>query len=212
MRQSAISFSSQGLDLEGVVSTPQIQATNYPMVVICHSHPIFDGNMNHPLLLEISRRLDAIGIATLRFNFRGIGSSGGEFTNGRQELADVKAALRTAIHWPNVKKSQIGLVGYSFGAAVIIKGLTQLKQAKMLGFISPPTRSFQSFISAKNEKRANLFIVGADDRIANARIMRENIGSTSTYASIQVVEQAGHTWVGKEPEAAQHITRDLTET
>ena len=41
--------------------------------------------------------------------------------------------------------------------------------------------------------------------------MRENIGTTSTYASIQVVEQAGHTWVGKEPEAAQHIAKYLTE-
>ncbi|MQF82702.1 hypothetical protein FIM02_00865 [SAR202 cluster bacterium AD-802-E10_MRT_200m] len=209
MRQSAIIFQVQGLKLEAVVSTPLIGATKYPMVVICHSHPIFNGNMEDKLILEICRKLDTIGIGTIRFNFRGIGSSEGQFTNGHEELTDVIGALRTANNWPNVNKSKIGLIGYSFSASVIIDGLTQLKQAKVLAFISPPTRSFRSFISNNKEKRPKLFIVGSDDRIANAALMQENSDAASNCAPIRVVAHAGHNWMGKESEAANHVAEFL---
>ena len=132
MRQISISFSSNRLTLEGVVSVPQQGPGRYPVVVVCHSHPVFKGDMEHPVVQAVCTALDYKGLATLRFNFRGIGKSEGEFTNGRDELEDVEAALKVVSHWPNLDNRRIGLVGYSFGAAVILGGMSRLKRSRAL--------------------------------------------------------------------------------
>jgi len=61
--------------------------------VVCHPHPAFNGTMDVPLVVALAEALAAAGVVALRFNFRGIGGSGGEPTGGRAEAADVLAAL-----------------------------------------------------------------------------------------------------------------------
>jgi len=85
-------------------------------VVISHPHPLHGGTMLNPVVHHMARGCQAHGLATLRFNFRGVGGSGGSY--GRyEEYKDVSAAARFL-------KDRLGqsagivLGGYSFGAAM----------------------------------------------------------------------------------------------
>ena len=94
-----------------------------PGVVLCPPHPYLHGGMEVLIFNELSSALDAAGIMVLRFNYRGIGDSLGEFTNGKDEYRDIKSALKTLAHWPDVNKKRMGIVGYSFGASVVMRSL-----------------------------------------------------------------------------------------
>jgi alpha/beta superfamily hydrolase len=108
--------STDGLDLEAVV---QESSSPTRAFVFCHPHPQMGGTMNAPLLLAVQERLVSGGWAVLRFNFRGIGSSEGESSDGIPEVADAEGAVATARErWPGLP---IAIGGWSFGAAVAIR-------------------------------------------------------------------------------------------
>ena len=211
MRQIAISFSSQRLTLEGVVSVPQGGLGRYPAVVVCHPHPVFQGDMEHPLVQAICTALDQRGLATLRFNFRGVGGSEGEFTNGQKELKDVEAALKVAACWPGLDRRRMGLVGYSFGASVILRGLSWLKSPRALGLISPPLAAVETG-PPRREQRPRLFLVGDADRISPSERLGEVVTAMAGSAEILIVPGVDHTWSGREAEAAEYTALFLART
>jgi alpha/beta superfamily hydrolase len=85
-------------------------------VAICHPHPLYGGDMENPVVVRAAEVCQAAGLATVRFNFRGVGSSGGEHDEGRGEQDDLRAAvkhLRTMLG-----PRPVAVAGYSFGAAI----------------------------------------------------------------------------------------------
>jgi alpha/beta superfamily hydrolase len=84
-------------------------------VVITHPHPLYGGTMSNPVVETIQSAYQQYGYATLRFNFRGVGGSQGNFDNGVGEKDDVRAAIAYA---ERMHAAKIDLAGYSFGAWV----------------------------------------------------------------------------------------------
>ena len=80
MRQSAVSFKTEGLTFEGVITQPDEGSGPWPGVVICHPHPLHGGSMDNNVVLALAMGLVEEGFVTLRFNFRGVGGSEGEHT------------------------------------------------------------------------------------------------------------------------------------
>ena len=89
--------------IEGIIETPE-EIAPIPMVVLCHPHPQFAGQMNDSVISTISYSLVANGISTLKFNFRGVGKSEGSFDNGDGETLDALAAIKFASETPWVDK------------------------------------------------------------------------------------------------------------
>ncbi|HVL64446.1 MAG TPA: alpha/beta fold hydrolase [Actinomycetota bacterium] len=110
-----VSFTTtDAVTLEGEVDVPPGADTG---LVICHAHPGMQGTMRSPLLLALRDEVVARGIAVLRFNFRGVGGSEGEFGTGIAEVADAAAAagfLRERV-------GAVAICGWSFGGAVAIR-------------------------------------------------------------------------------------------
>jgi len=106
--------------------------------LICHPHPVYGGNMGNNVVIAASSTFQRMGWATLRFNFRGVGRSQGESGEGENEVDDVHAAMRFLREDQNVPPGRTLLVGYSFGAWVGLRALTQ--SAPLLGWvaIAPP--------------------------------------------------------------------------
>src|SRR5688500_15658888 len=104
---------SAGVALEASLALP---ADAIAGVVICHPHPLYGGDMDNPLVLDVRDACQRAGLATLRFNFRGTGRSTGRHDNGNGECADVRTAI-AALTERLPASSIVALAGYSYGAA-----------------------------------------------------------------------------------------------
>ena len=144
MRQSAIGFYSKKLELEGIIATPQDPGANgVPAVIACHSHPMLGGNMNDPIVAAVCQAVVREGMVALRFNFRGVGDSQGDFTNGKEEHNDVKSALNVMRHWPSVHGGRVAIDGYSTGATIVLDGLQAPEAGLLSGTNSTDARRTQ---------------------------------------------------------------------
>jgi len=84
--------------------------------VVCHPHPQFGGTMHNKVVFRVAAALVEQGIPALRFNFRGVGRSTGEWDNGPGEADDVRAALDAlSARYPG---APLLLAGFSFGSWV----------------------------------------------------------------------------------------------
>src|SRR4030095_7106968 len=93
----------------------------------------------NPVVVRAAEVAREAGLATLRFNFRGVGASEGSHDHGRGEQEDVRAALatlRTRLAGP------LGLAGYSFGAWVSSRVAVPAAGLTALGLIAPPLSMF----------------------------------------------------------------------
>ncbi len=89
--QSEVSITtSDGIELEAELFLP---ASPQAAVLIAHPNPLMGGDMHTPVPAALWRTLPELGLAGLRFNFRGVGRSGGTHDKGRGEQLDVTAAI-----------------------------------------------------------------------------------------------------------------------
>lgn len=121
-----------GPSLEAVVAHPPSASAG---LVLCHPHPLYGGDMDNPVVVRGAEVAQALGLATLRFNFRGAGRSTGTHGGGVAEIEDVRAALaHLAATLPS--GATLGLLGYSFGAWVSAR--VTATSPRPLCLVAPP--------------------------------------------------------------------------
>ena len=121
-------------NLEGFLHLPEGDGP-FPAVVVCHPHPQMGGDMHNNVVMGVCYSLFIAGIASLRFNFRGVGRSQGQYDEGRGEMDDVLAALAAAGSQESIATDRVGLAGYSFGAGVAMKTAQKGGVTKALSLI-----------------------------------------------------------------------------
>ena len=167
--------------------------------------------MEDPVVTAVCRRADREGMAALRFNFRGAGDSEGEFDRGVGEQDDVEAALDVIRRWPGLDKKRLALVGYSFGASVVLKGLKRYKHARSLVFIAPPPAAIASSAIGK-DRRPKLFLSGQNDRIAVPIELQRALDGMKGPVQFAEVAGADHSLRSHEQEVADRVTEFVTGT
>ena len=210
MRQTAIGFKSEKQSLEGVLTIPQGVSGPFPALLVCHPHPLLSGDMDNPVVMAICHAADDQGLATLRFNFRGVGDSEGEFSNGSGEQKDLDAALNVLKRWPGMNRKQIALVGYSFGASVVLGGLRSYKAARSLVLIAPPISSVRNSRIA-SDKRPKLFLAGQQDRIALPVELQRVLDDVRQPVQFSEIPAAGHSLSGHEGKVAKNVIAFVVE-
>jgi alpha/beta superfamily hydrolase len=124
--------------IEALVEVPE-GFDGHAVAVVCHPHPLFGGTMRNKVVHMTARALQEGGLATVRFNFRGVGASAGSFDDGRGETDDALAVCDYALgRWPG---AELTLAGFSFGSFVAFKAAS-LRPAVRLYTIAPPVRRF----------------------------------------------------------------------
>jgi alpha/beta superfamily hydrolase len=106
--------------IDGVVLDAEaaIPPGPWAAAVVCHPHPLYGGDLHNNVVDALVRALSGAGVAAVRFDFRGVGRSGGEHGDGETERLDVVAAIDAAA--PLAGDGPVLLAGYSFGAAVAL--------------------------------------------------------------------------------------------
>ena len=130
-KEERITISSGDLSLEGLLSRGESDRG----VVISHPHPLYGGEMRNQVVGIIQEVLAGKGWTTLRFNFRGVGRSQGEYDEGVGEQEDVRAAVR---YLKELGIKEIFLAGYSFGAWVNAQAALDLPEVAGSILVSPP--------------------------------------------------------------------------
>jgi hypothetical protein len=126
--------------------------------VVCHPHSLMGGDMQNPVVETVVEALFRAGYTTLRFNFRGVGGSGGAFDEGRGEQEDVLAAV-AFLEAQEIR--EILPAGYSFGAWVMAGALPRRALAPAL-FVAPPFAMFPFNLPSLRD-RVGLIVCGDED-------------------------------------------------
>jgi len=193
MMSQKVAFSSDGLMLEGILHRP-VGISLYPAVAVCHPHPLYGGDMRNSVVVAICEGLAAEGMGALRFNFRGVGGSGGSFGGGVEERRDVRAALDYLEGEPAVDGGRTGLAGYSFGALVALAAVDERVQG--VAAVSPPLA--MQDLSGRELRCPSLFVFGGEDAVAPADRLADLAPALVGEHRAIVVPGADHFWRGQE--------------
>ena len=202
MNERDESIQSGDIRLEGVLALPD-GGGPHPGVVVCHPHPQYGGDMDNNVVQIICAALHALGIAMLRFNFRGVGRSGGAYNGGRGEAEDAAAALRHLEALPEIDPGRVGLAGYSFGAAVALNAATG---ARALCLVSPPVRMVSSDRLAAWPGPV-LAVSGDADHVAPGEELTALVESAGGSVQLERVPGADHFWWDHERELGEAVGR-----
>lgn len=169
-----------------------------PIAVVLHPHPQFGGTMNNKVVYNLHYAFHQMGFSVLRFNFRGVGRSQGEYDQGIGELSDAAAAL-DYLQSMNQNSRHCWVAGFSFGAWIGMQLL--MRRPDITGFVSvaPPANLYDfSFLAPC--PASGLIINGTADRVAPPK---DVAGLVS-----KLHEQKGITITHTEIEGSDHFFRD----
>ena len=178
-------------------------------VVITHPHPQYGGTMGNPVVETVQGAYARHGYTTLRFNFRGVGGSQGDYDNGVGEQDDVRAAI-AYLNQRDV--GAVDLAGYSFGAWVNtgVAADRHTTIASMM-MVSPPV----AFIEFKTDHALScldLVITGNRDEIAPADRIRDLLPLWNPDARFDIIDGCDHFYIGYLDKLRSILTRYLQST
>ena len=183
-----------------------------PVAIILHPHPKFGGTMNNKVVYNLHYCFFNLGFTCLRFNFRGVGKSEGEFDDGLGELADAASALDfLQSNTPN--SNGCWVIGFSFGSWIGMQLL--MRRPEISGFISvsPPANTYDfSFLAPCPS--SGLIINGSLDRLVPPSDIKSLSDRLKLQKGIQVahreIEGADHFFTNFEGEMIQAVNEYLS--
>ena len=188
--ETSIVFISDGYEIEGRLA----QGDRQIGVVVSHPHPLYGGDMHNNVVAAVCRTYQKIGATTLRFNFRGVGGSQGNYGDGIGEQEDIRAAVA---YLADIGTRRIDLAGYSFGGWVNALAVKDGLKVDHMIMVSPPV-AFIDFNSLSNLGSLKLIITGNRDEIAPADRVEKLYPAWNPQANFEVIDGADHFYGGYE--------------
>jgi alpha/beta superfamily hydrolase len=201
MIETRIKFPCGDLMLEGISAVPDGNGP-FPGVVVCHPHPLYGGEMSNNVVVPICMTLEQASVASLRFNFRGVGASQGKFANGAGEKEDASAAISYLSSLEAVDKERIGLCGYSFGGAVSLEVAPHDARVKALALISP---DISTYTPLKQYTRPKLIVCGGADQFVSIIALQRLAEELPPPNDFELIAGADHFWGGFENKVAAKV-------
>jgi alpha/beta superfamily hydrolase len=190
--------------LEALLELPDLEGDRpiRAAVVFAHPLPTEGGTMHTKVVFRASKALARLGCAVLRFNFRGVGASEGEWDEGPGELADYRAALDAmALLYP---QAELWAAGFSFGSYVALTvGAADNRVRLLLGIALPVDRYDFSAVRASAKPK---FLIHAErDELCPVKRAYEFYGQLSEPKELVVIDAADHLFDGKVSEVGDAI-------
>jgi hypothetical protein len=181
-----------GVTLEARMASPENPLAG---IAICHPHPLYGGDMDNPVVIRAVEVAAQAGLATIRFNFRGVGGSTGTHGGGTAEQEDLQSVLshlRSAL--PD--GALVLAAGYSFGS-VVGAHVAARGGVDALALIAPP-------VGVGDYRRLPelpatvplLVIAGTEDEYCPPDVL-ERLRAERPGATFRVIEGANHFFFGK---------------
>lgn len=172
------------------------------VAVVCHPHPQGGGTLHNKVVFRAARGLEAANVATLRFNFRGVGSSAGQHDQGEGEQDDFNAAL----NWITKKHpgKTVFAGGFSFGSWVATRAGCETPIVDALFLIGTPVNKYD-FGYLRQCEKPMLFLHGTQDEHGDVNKL-EALAQQVRNAETVIVTGADH-FFSKQIDAVEETMR-----
>jgi uncharacterized protein len=182
--EERVAFYSDKFQLEGYFD---FQSTERG-VIVTHPHPLYGGDMSNMVVELIVATFRSKGFSTLRFNFRGVGGSQGNYSDGVGESKDVCSAAQ---YLKAKKIGKLSLAGYSFGAWVNASVKCDDVEIENMVMVSPPV-AFMDFKPVKPIDNLRLVVAGSRDEIAPPGQIEKFLPLWNPSADFEIIDGADH--------------------
>jgi alpha/beta superfamily hydrolase len=190
MKEEKVFIPSNEIQLEGLLSIQEASSFKGG-VLLCHPHPQYGGDMDHPVITTSAEVASQEGFSTLRFNFRGVGESQGSYGEGVGERQDVKAVANYFYSRMKDDHPLLILLGYSFGAWVGFPIAIDDKRFKGMVAVAPPLGIYD-FGFLKGCKKKKLFVAGDQDSFCPPSLLEKCYQQLDEPKSLAVIPGADH--------------------
>jgi len=163
-------------------------------IVLGHPHPLHGGSMDSSVVFRAGRALQEVGLAVLRLNYRGVGTSAGTFHGEGGEVEDHRAAL----DWLETEVADVPLWagGFSFGArtsAALATGEVRVRQVLLVAL---PVLAFPCAM-ADDVRCPGLVLMASKDTFGTAADVKEVLPGLAARVEVSEIEGADHFFSGK---------------
>ncbi|HET8705446.1 MAG TPA: alpha/beta fold hydrolase [Pseudomonadales bacterium] len=177
--------------------------------IVCHPHSLMGGTMNNKVVHTVSRALRELGVQNLRFNFRGVGQSEGEYDEGVGETEDLFAV----IDWvkKNYADHRLWLAGFSFGSFVAARASTlsaeRGHEIEQLLLIAPPVMRGYHFETLPHFPCPVTVLMGDADEVVPAEQVYQWFDTLPQPARLVKFPDTSHFFHGKLTDLKENINR-----
>ena len=175
-------------------ATLRVATPAHALAVIAHPHPQHGGTLHNPVVFHTARELNRIGLTTLRFNFRGVGSSEGTHDDGEGETADVGAAVA----WLRGLARDLPLlaIGYSFGSWCALRHAASDPAVAGLVAIGLPSRRYDLVETIQRFGRPLAAVQGELDEFGSPDEVRSLLSIGRPAGLVHAIPGAEHLFPG----------------
>ena len=161
--------------------------------VVCHPHPLYGGTMQNKVVHTLAKTLAANHLTAVRFNFRGVGTSEGNYDEGAGETDDALAV----VDWVGAQQadSPILLAGFSFGSFVALRAAAKIQPAALIT-VAPPVRMFD-FDQLQSISCPWLLIQGDEDEVVDMNAVVNWASTLESPPQLEIIEKCSHFFHGK---------------
>ena len=186
--------------LEALVDLPEGEPR--AAAVFAHPLPTQGGTMHTKAVFQSAKALARSGVATLRFNFRGVGRSAGTFDAGPGEMEDYRAGLDFMQgRYPGLA---LWAAGFSFGSWIALTVGADDPRVRLLLGIAPPVDRYD-FTNVKQSGKPKFIIHGEEDELISIKNVRRFYSELKEPKELVVIEAADHLCDGKTAEVGDAV-------
>jgi alpha/beta superfamily hydrolase len=190
MKEEKVFIPLGAIQLEGLIRIHEALSFKGG-VIFCHPHPQYGGDMHNSVIATAVEAAFKEGLSTLRFNFRGVGESGGAYGEGIGEREDVEAVIEYFSSKLKVNRPSLIVLGYSFGAWVALPVAIQDERIDGMVTIAPPLDLYD-FGFLWGCKKRKFFIAGDRDLFCPVSLLEEWYHYLEEPKSLTIIPGADH--------------------
>jgi len=192
--------------LEAIIKEPRGERRGVGFV--CHPHPLGGGTMHNKVVFRAAAGMVDAGIETIRFNFRGVGTSTGDHNEIKGGIEDVTDVLNYAA--TTYPQEDITLAGFSFGSRTgMAVGMANDRVGRLIS-IGTPVDKYGDYDFLTTVSKPILFVHGDMDEFGAVDNVRRLVEKMGENATLKVFKNCGH-FFDEQLNELRDVIRDWTE-
>ncbi len=199
-------FPGQIGTLQVALTVPNTVDKRY-VALLGHPHSLQGGTMNNKVVTTLARVFKELNIASLRFNFRGVGETAGTYDEGRGESEDMLLLARQCLQ--EIPEAELLFAGFSFGSYVAYRAAAQCKHSLLIT-VAPSVHhyNYAEFLPAPFPW---IVVIGDDDELVPLQEVLDFATHLSPPLPMLRFADTGHFFHGKLIDLKERLIETIRE-